>query len=294
MLQGSWWGGGESHNVDSAEPNTTHFGYPSHGLPSYGPFITICDKGHSNYRLQLQGSYTNGGDLYYRTENGDNSTWNSWKRALYEGIGGFNLAYGHINNSVNQYLYFRASGEDTYAVVLGVADNLWTFRPNWNAQVRLGSPSYKWGQIYSNSGVIDTSDRNAKKDIKELDEFARTFIMSLKPVSYKFIDGTSGRTHYGMIAQDIEDSFDDLGITAKDLGAFCKDQKYKEVEYDTENLDDKGEPIKAKKQEAIEGEYIYGLRYEEFISPMIKTIQLQQKEIEELKKRLDALEKVKE
>ena len=41
---------------------------------------------------------------------------------------------------------------------------------------------------------------------------------------------------------------------------------------------------------AIKGEYRYGLRYEEFIAPLIKTVQIQQEEIEMLKKRLEALE----
>ena len=42
--------------------------------------------------------------------------------------------------------------------------------------------------------------------------------------------------------------------------------------------------------QAVEGEYIYGLRYEEFISPLIKMVQDQQREIESLKARLDELE----
>ena len=242
-----------------------------------------CGTNQAYYRVLL--SYT--GDSTTRTETAlktDGLVFNPYWGALH--LRGTNC--GLLESSARQQFRFAASDETTYRLFLGVHDNLWTLCPDSNAQLRLGSPSYKWGQIYSNSGVIDTSDRNAKKDIEELDEFARTLIMSLKPVSYKFIDGTSGRTHYGMIAQDIEDSFEELGITATDLAAFCKDQKCTEkvVEKDTDNEHVESTPI--------EGEYIYGLRYEEFISPMIKTIQLQQKEIEELKKRLDALEKVKE
>ena len=39
-----------------------------------------------------------------------------------------------------------------------------------------------------------------------------------------------------------------------------------------------------------EDTYYYGLRYEEFIAPMVKTIQYQQKEIERLEERISVLE----
>ena len=58
-----------------------------------------------------------------------------------------------------------------------------------------------------------------------------------------------------------------------------------------------GLPYKPMKQRPIEGEYTYGLRYEEFIGPMIKVIQSQEQELQsrkikinELKSRLDKLE----
>lgn len=285
MKQGAFWTMNDGNNVDNAEPNMTHFVYPTHGAPAHGPFITICDKGASNYRMQFLGWY-GGNDLYFRTKNGDSNAWNGWRKMVYDGFqfSPLYFTYGKIRNEANQYLNIQASGEDYYGAFLGVRDARWNFAPQVDVQLSLGSPSFRWGQIFSNSATINTSDRNSKKDIEELDEFAKTLIMSLKPVSYKFKDGTSGRTHYGMIAQDIEDSFDELGITATDLAAFCKDQKYdnKIVDKGTENAHLESTPI--------EGEYIYGLRYEEFIAPMIKTIQIQQEEIDLLKKRIDILE----
>ena len=93
-------------------------------------------------------------------------------------------------------MLFAASNETTYRLFLGVADNMWTLSPLYDGQLQLGSTNHRWGQIFSTNGAINTSDRNEKKDIEELDEFARTLIMSLKPCSYKFINGKSGRTHY--------------------------------------------------------------------------------------------------
>ena len=206
----------------------------------------------------------------------------------------------------SQNLVIKASNEN-FGVELGVLDNVWGFCPYVDNSVTLGSSSYKWTAVYCGQSSINTSDRNQKKDITELDSSVKDFIMDLKPVSYKFKNTNDldkhDRTHYGLIAQDVEETMNKMGMTALDFGGFCKDQKMEE--YETVNLKDDGTPFKNSDgsdqmitaQRPIEGEYVYGLRYEEFIAPMIKTIQIQkidideqQTELEELKSRLDKLE----
>ncbi|MFR5110636.1 MAG: hypothetical protein ACLTEF_04910 [[Clostridium] leptum] len=44
------------------------------------------------------------------------------------------------------------------------------------------------------------------------------------------------------------------------------------------------------KTRVIEGEYVYALRYSEFIAPLICMVQKQQKQIENLERHLSALE----
>lgn len=133
----------------------------------------------------------------------------------------------------------------------------------------IGESSRKFKDIYAQNGTIKTSDRNEKKDILELDpETNRKFIAGLKPVSYKFINNTSERTHYGLIAQDVEDLLNEIGISPTDFAGFIKSPK----------LDEDGT--------VIEGEYIYALRYDEFIAPLIKMCQNLQNEVDELKVRL--------
>lgn len=182
-----------------------------------------------------------------------------------------------------------AGTETNYRVALGVYNNSWAFKPFTDKTLTLGQSSERWGQIYSSNSAISTSDRKEKKDIVSLDEFARTLIMSLNPVSYKFKDGESGRTHYGMIAQDVEDSLEELGITPKDIAAFCKDKKLKDISVFSGQRDSNGNPIYDKKQVPIPGEFTYGLRYEEFIAPIIKTEQLQQEDINSLKEEISLL-----
>ncbi|MGM9608347.1 MAG: tail fiber domain-containing protein [Oscillospiraceae bacterium] len=123
----------------------------------------------------------------------------------------------------------------------------------------LGSSSYPWATIYGSTGTITTSDREKKTNIVYgLDQYDN-FFDALQPVSYKFIDGESGRTHVGLISQDVEDSLTVNGLTAMDFAGFCKDEKEDGNGYD------------------------YALRYDEFISLCIW-------EIQKLKERVKQLE----
>lgn len=126
--------------------------------------------------------------------------------------------------------------------------------------LKLGTASNKFGQIYSSNSAISTSDKNLKKDITPLDEKYLQFFLLLQPVSYLFKDGTSGRTHIGFISQDVEEAMAKCGISDLEFAGFCKDIKKK---YE---LNDNGEEIESDDlDENGNIQYIYSLRYEEFI-----------------------------
>lgn len=198
---------------------------------------------------------------------------------------------GWIYCGANQQMYIGASSERNYFLYLGVINKVWTLCPNSNVSLTLGTASYKWGQIYSSVASISTSDRNEKNSITTLNEdLCRKFIMELRPSSYKMNNGTSGRTHFGLIAQDVENAMTSVGLTDMDFAGFCKDQKTRQENQIVVNEDGSESEIRNEI-----GEYdsdgnpvcIYGLRYEEFIAPLIATVQAQQKEIDELKKILN-------
>lgn len=155
--------------------------------------------------------------------------------------------------------------------------------PVANGTFTLGTSSLRWGQIYSTAASISTSDRNQKHDEAELDEErAAALIMGARPVTYKYNDGTSGRTHWGLIAQDIETLLTEIGIDAEDFAGFVKSPKEQADERTGELspvLDKDGNPI-----------YEYGLRYEEFVAPLIKTVQVQQRRMDSLEERIRKLE----
>lgn len=171
--------------------------------------------------------------------------------------------------------YPHICGNGTY-LILGYGntqslqlDNSKRFMPVADNSYTLGYSGYRWKQVYAAAGSISTSDRNAKKDITELDNQSYDFVMGLKPSKYRFIENESNRIHYGLIAQDVEILLGKLGIKTDDFAGFVKSPKIKVDE-------------QTRKETIIDGEYEYGLRYEEFIAPIIKAIQMQEKKIKSL------------
>ena len=154
----------------------------------------------------------------------------------------------------------------------------------------IGSSGSKFKNIYATTGTIQTSDANDKKNVNAVDaELASKIIMGLNPVSFKFIDGTSDRTHYGLIAQEVEELVNGLGIDNKDFAALIKSQKtVRRVEKKPIGKDENGKTkyIEEYVEEPVEGEYTYGLRYDEFTAILIKMCQNLQNEVDELKARL--------
>ena len=184
----------------------------------------------------------------------------------------------YIHSPANQQLYFWASRESDRGLFFGVA-GVWTLCPNTNNSLWLGAPNYRWNQIYSTQTSISTSDRNRKTDIQSLDTAtALSFLRLLQPVSYKMLDGSSGRTHWGLIAQDVWDAMQRVGLSDRDFAGYCRDAATERVQVihqvpmtDPQDGDVLGmEDVLKEEDVPVIGadgtpEYIYGLRYEEFI-----------------------------
>lgn len=139
-------------------------------------------------------------------------------------------------------------------------------RPTADLTYNCGKPGFKWNDVYSRNSACNTSDARAKKDVYDSD-LGLEFICSLRPVAYKWIIGQykrqvdengeeyleeqpGTRPHYGLIAQEVKAALGD-----KDFAGYLYDQ-------DTDQ---------------------HGLRYGEFIAPLIKAIQ-------ELAARVESLE----
>jgi hypothetical protein len=107
----------------------------------------------------------------------------------------------------------------------------------------------------SSGDSVFVSDRRLKDEIEDLDkEEAKDFIMKLKPSSFVFKRDDGKRVHHGVIAQDLLD-------VVGERDAYVR----------TFNDEDYGFPV-------------YTVAYTEFLADLIATVQLQQKEIDELKR----------
>jgi hypothetical protein len=139
----------------------------------------------------------------------------------------------------------------------------------------LGSDYYRWRTAYLMSSPSVTSDRNSKHDIENLPEVYKELISRLTPVRFKYNEGTSDRYHTGFIAQDVEQVLSELGIDSKDFGGLVKapihEIRNADGEYDTSS------PVTG---------YLYMLRHDEFISPIVSVIQDLQKEVAKLKEKV--------
>lgn len=270
------------------------------GVGHGGTYLSVSGWENNSYRLQLMSASWKS-LLSFRTRNGDKGTWNAWANVLTDNINATISAQHGYSSSKLPQIYGNGSvlqlGVDTNDTV-GVVLQGGVFREAGDGSLNLGNGSHRWAVVYSKTGSINTSDRNEKNTIADIDpEQAEKLIMGLKPSTFKFNDGTSGRTHWGMISQDIEELLPQIGMSDLDFAGFIKSPKtedyYEDVSEtvtDEETGEEKTVTRKELKTRTIEGEYIYSLRYDEFIAPLICMVQKQQRQIQDLERRLSALE----
>ncbi len=66
------------------------------------------------------------------------------------------------------------------------------------------------GDIFYDGSLIGVSDVNLKKDISLIKVDTTDKLMNLKPSSFIFKDDSSNRLHYGFIAQELENEYPEL------------------------------------------------------------------------------------
>ncbi len=176
-------------------------------------------------------------------------------------------------------MYFR----NDVAYVFWKLDNSWApvrcgdltshaIEPRTDDTYDLGSSGKRWDDIYATNGTIQTSDARAKTDIAPSD-LGLDFVLSLNPVRYRtyrreseYVDDgdpdqrkktlpekRGSRPHYGLLAQQVKQA-----LGERDFAGYVYDETT-----DT-----------------------HGLRYSEFIAPLISAVQ-------ELTARVDELERAK-
>ena len=199
-------------------------------------------------------------------------------------------AAGNINGSLVFSVNQGSSSSLTDVIVINEGGTLF---PTVDNSFSLGGVGFRWQSVWAANGTIQTSDERTKKDIIN-SPLGLNFINALRPVSYKYKVGSNKvirqvcrdsegnevdanaeganpaeiiteeiageRVHFGLIAQEVKAALPE----GTDFGGWI--------------LTDKNDPDSEQ-----------GLRYEEFISPLIKAVQEQQAKIIELQAQVAAL-----
>jgi hypothetical protein len=158
--------------------------------------------------------------------------------------------------------------------------NATTFYPSVDNAISIGVDVLRFSAVFAANGTIQTSDEREKTEVAEA-ILGSDFVKSLRPVSYKWIEGgkrdtgerdesnnyiyesvPGQRTHWGFIAQEVKEAVDAAGV---DFGGWV--------------LTDKDDPGS---QQA--------LRYDQFIAPLTKALQEALAKIETLEAKVAALE----
>lgn len=229
----------------------------------------------------------------------DGSVISAWSVSGYKGDAFSNIAQlrgqvqGTVSNSTfgGGWIISTAANSGTSMV------DRWGFMQNGNLQpiadnaVQLGASGARVSSIWAANGTIQTSDARTKLDVED-SALGLDFINSLRPVSYRWkegrreivrqvwLDADTGeeveegadnaiqgevitravegeRTHWGLIAQEVKQAADAAGV---DFAGWV--------------LSDKDD---ADSQQA--------LRYDQFISPLIKAVQELAAQVQELKQK---------
>jgi len=214
------------------------------------------------------------------------------------------------NIGINSATFYIGDGDTT----LGFNEDADAIMPRGTAgaarddAIDLGSGSNRFDDIHATNGTIQTSDRNEKQDIEELTDAETRVAVVAKGLMRKFRwksavakKGDDARTHFGIIAQDLQDAFTAESLDASDYAMFisttwwekeitvdaveAKDAVYKEVTDSDGNKTNNivSHEVEAKdaytyiddKQEATTGytkKTRLGVRYSELLAFIISAI----------------------
>lgn len=216
-------------------------------------FAALASNTTGNYNT------ANGSNSLNLTTTGNNNTANGFKTLWRNLTGNNNTAMGYLSLSSN------ITGQNNtgigYGSDVGRGDLTNATAIGYNAivdandKVRIGNSSVT--VIEGQVAFTSASDERLKKNIKDIST-GLNFITKLRPVEFQMNNGDN-RINYGFIAQDIE----------------------KLIGPDNSILTIGGDADRT-----------LGLRYTDFIAPMVKAIQEQQVTIKEQQKEIDELKKL--
>jgi hypothetical protein len=247
----------------------------------------------SNYRLQVIGAsygiYGSGSSFGVVGSGGtygvygSGSTYGVYGSGSTYGVVGSGGAYGVYGSGSTYGVYGTTSG---YAGVYGSSSTSYGVVGNTERSDKFYAGVF-FGYVYSSNGYV-TSDQRLKQNIEDFSS-AMDIINKLHPRqydfrhdgNYKYMNLPEGR-HYGLVAQDVEKILPNLVRETKFDLSFIKPQNAKGSADANQNLSETNK----NSSETVDCK---ALNYIELIPIMIKGMQEQQKQIEELKQEIASL-----
>ena len=153
-------------------------------------------------------------------------------------------AYFHSHNPIAGLGFMSGNVAGVAAAAVGWSDSHNIYFTSGNAKLN--------GTWIGTSSAAITSDAGKKHDIIDLDDRYSAFFDAVRPVVYRYNDGTSGRFHTGFIANEVEAALASAGISTQEFAGFVN----------AEMIGENGDM-----------ETVKCLRYEEFIAVLWREVQ---------------------
>lgn len=163
-----------------------------------------------------------------------------------------------------------STSSDSSAVIkFDYESGSYMLRPTVNGGTHLGSNQRRWKGIYTQA-LSNSSDRRIKKEIDyDIESESESLIYNLKPISFKYNDEENPNKRYGIVAQDFRDYLIEKNINNSSALIIDKQEGIDEdIVLDVNTNEEK---------------VFYSVDYTQFIAPLIKVVQKQKKEIDNLK-----------
>ena len=164
-----------------------------------------------------------------------------------------NSTVGSIGNGSSTSIYIAGNTQANSNLAFGGTSLIY---PTVDNVSDLGASSLRFDDVYATNGTIQTSDRNEKQDIAELSDAEQRVAIAAKGLLRKFrwrdaveAKGDDARTHFGIIAQDLQAAFAAEGLDAGDYAMFISstwwehDVEVPAVEAVAEVLDEEGNVV---------------------------------------------------
>ena len=165
-------------------------------------------------------------------------------------------------SSFGLHAYMDPDADNTFTISAEDTDG--AYLSGGYIQLKIGTTyakcyGYLGGTWKSSSSITVSSDRNVKKNIADMPTAYSNLFDNLRPVIFKYNQGTGGRFHTGFIAQEVANAVTSAGLALEDFAAVCA---------------------------PFSDDDVWGIRYEEIISLNTWEIQKLKAEINALKAQL--------